>query len=101
MSHRDPKEVFKSIMSFVLILLLVVFVLAGCSTTVPVVAKFPERPSDTSACPQLEKLDDNAKLSDVITTVNDNYAEYYKCSVKNDTWNEWYEKQKKIFESFK
>jgi hypothetical protein len=94
-------EVFKSVLSFVIILMLVVFVLAGCTTVVPVKAKFPERPEDTAKCAELHKLDESAKLSDVSATVNDNYAEYYKCSIKVDTWNEWYENQKRIFEGIK
>lgn len=75
--------------------------MTGCSTTVPVVAKFPEPPKYVEACPQLEKLNQDAKLSDVATTVNDNYTLYYKCAVKNDAWNEWYQEQKRIFESVK
>lgn len=101
MSHRDPKEVFKSIVSFVIIIMLVVFVLAGCSTVVPVTAKFPSRPEGTEKCVELKKLSDDAKLSDVSTIVNDNYSEHYKCAVKVDAWNEWYDTQKKIFEGIK
>ena len=76
--------------------------LAGCSTTVPVVAKFPESPSTLmQKCPQLEKLNDGSKLSDVAKTVADNYSSYHECSVKNDGWIEWYQKQKQIFEGVK
>lgn len=82
-------------------LLLAVLLLSGCSTVVPVTVKFPEAPKNTAACPQLQKLNDGAKLSDVSTTINNNYSTYYECAVKVDTWNEWYEVQKKIFESVK
>lgn len=76
--------------------------LTGCSTTVPVVAKFPEPPKySTEKCPQLEKLNDDAKLSDVAKTVTNNYSTYYQCAVKNDAWIEWYEIQKHIFEGIK
>lgn len=97
------KEVVKSVTIFVCILLLVVFVLTGCSTTVPVVAKFPEEPSKiaTEACPNLQKLNDDAKLSDVAKTVSINYSTYYECAVKVDTWNEWYKIQKQIYEGIK
>jgi hypothetical protein len=81
--------------------LLLVLLLAGCSTTVPVTAKFPEPPKYTDRCPQLEKIKDDAKLSDVATTVTLNYSTYYECAVKNDAWNEWYQIQKNIFESVK
>jgi len=82
--------------------LLIVLLLAGCSTTVPVTAKFPAAPkSSTEACPQLQKLNNDAKLSDVATTVTINYSTYYECAVKNDAWIEWYQIQKTIFESVK
>jgi hypothetical protein len=81
--------------------LLLVLLLAGCSTTVPVVMKFPDPPKYTEKCPPLEQLKDGAKLSDVATTVNDNYTLYYECAVKNDAWIEWYQEQKQIFESVK
>ena len=46
--------------------ILLAMVLTGCSTTVPVVAKFPEVPPRLLVkCPNLEKLDEQPKLSDV------------------------------------
>jgi uncharacterized protein YceK len=75
--------------------------LSGCSTVVPVTAKFPEEPKRSEACPQLQKLNDGAKLSDVSTTININYSTYYECAVKVDSWNEWYQIQKRIFEGVK
>ena len=86
---------------FVVIVVLVL-VLTGCSTTVPVVAKFPDAPSRAmQVCPQLEQLKDDAKLSDVAKTVTNNYTTYYECAVKNDAWIEWYEVQKRIYEGIK
>jgi hypothetical protein len=85
-------------MKYLLILLSVLVV--GC-TSVPVTAKFPDAPKYTERCPQLQKLNDGAKLSDVASTVNVNYSTYYECAVKNDAWNEWYQVQKRIFESVK
>ena len=83
------------------LLLTIAVLVSGCSTTVPVRAKFPEPPKYTEACPQLQKLADSPKLSDVSTTVNTNYTAYYECAVKVDKWNEWYEIQKRIYESVK
>jgi hypothetical protein len=81
---------------------LFVALLTGCSTTVPIVAKFPEIPHHLLVkCPQLNKLDDEAKLSDISKTIAMNYTEYYTCAVKNDAWIEWYQIQKKIFEGIK
>jgi hypothetical protein len=74
--------------------------LTGCSTVVPVVAQFPEPPGKgaMTACPALQKLKDDAKLSDVATTVTVNYGTYYECAVKADAWQEWYAIQKIIHE---
>ena len=90
------------------VLILVVFALfvlamcSGCSTTVPVKAKFPEVPERLLVkCPALEKLEDEAKLSDITKTITKNYNTYYECTVKHDTFVEWYQKQKQIFESVK
>jgi hypothetical protein len=75
-------------------------VLSGCSTVVPVAVRFPEPPGKgaTTACPALQKLNDDAKLSDVATTVTVNYGTYYECAVKTDAWQEWYQIQKIIHE---
>lgn len=83
-----------------LFFILTLFLLAGCST-VPVTAKFPDSPKYTDRCPKLQKLNDDAKLSDVANTVNVNYSTYYDCAVKNDAWIEWYQIQKRIFEGVK
>ena len=86
--------------------IIAVFVLAmcsGCSTPVPITVKFPEPPGKgaMTVCPDLQKLKDNAKLSDVATTVTVNYGTYYECAVKTDAWQEWYEIQRRIFEGVK
>lgn len=89
-----------SLMLVATIVLLFVLALSGCSTVVPVTAKFPEAPGAQAlvACPQLNKLPEAAQLSDVAKTVAVNYTEYYTCAVKTDAWIEWYQKQKIIFE---
>lgn len=87
----------KKLISCVSLLLLV-----GCSTTVPVVAKFPDIPKHLLVkCPNLEQLKDDPKLSDVAKTVTINYTTYYECAVKNDAWIEWYQVQKILFEGLK
>jgi hypothetical protein len=84
------------------LIVLFVALLTGCSTTVPVVAKFPEVPKHLLVkCPQLNKVNDDAKLSDISKTITGNYTEYYTCAVKNDAWIEWYQIQKKIYEGLK
>jgi lipoprotein NlpI len=82
------------------LMIVLVLALTGCSTVVPVTAKFPEPPGRlaTERCPNLQKLKDDARLSDVARTVTINYSTYYECAVKADAWQEWYEIQKRIFE---
>jgi len=83
-------------------LLLSILLLSACSTTVPVVAKFPEIPEKLLVkCPQLEKLEDDSKLSDISKTITKNYTTYYECAVRDDAWIEWYKIQKQIFEGIK
>lgn len=87
-----------------LVIAAVVFLLTleGCSTTVPVTAKFPDVPERLLVkCPDLQKVNDEAKLSDVAKTVTVNYSTYYECAVKHDAMIEWYQIQKKIYESVK
>jgi hypothetical protein len=84
--------------------IVVMFVLAmcsGCSTVVPVTARFPAAPGQIylQACPDLQKLSDAPKLSDVSTAVSVNYSTYYECAVKLDTRIRWYGEQQIIFKS--
>ena len=84
------------------IALLLLISLTGCSTTVPVVAKFPEVPKVLlTKCPNLQELSTDAKLSDVAKTITTNYSSYYECAVKMDAWIEWYGVQKIIYEGTK
>ena len=84
------------------LLCLFIVLLTGCSTVVPVKAKFPDVPDRLLVkCPQLEKVSETATLSDVTKTVTNNYTTYYDCAVKHDAFVEWYQIQKNIFESVK
>lgn len=81
--------------------LLLPFLLVGCVAT-PVKRNFPEAPQEIrEVCPDLQKLPDGSKFSDVVSTVSTNYGQYHDCRTKVDVWNEWYNKQKNIFESVK
>jgi hypothetical protein len=88
---------------FLVVFVIVAFLATGCSTVVPVTQKFPEAPGNIAMtpCPQLQKLQEDAKLSDITKTVTVNYGTYYECAVKTDAWIEWYQKQKHIFENIK
>ena len=83
-------------------ILLLPLLLAGCLTT-PVVEKFPDVPADLLvACPDLKQVDTTTtKLSEVISVVAGNYEQYQECQIKVDTWIDWYNHQKTIFNSVK
>jgi len=76
---------------------------SGCSTVVPVTQRFPEAPGNVAmtACPQLKKIAEDARLSDISKTITMNYSTYYECAVKTDAWIEWYQKQQQIFNNVK
>jgi len=75
--------------------------LTGCVAT-PVAREFPAVPAGlTTACNVLVDVPATDKLSVVLATVTRNYAQYKECSIKVDSWNEWYNEQKKIFDSVK
>ena len=84
-----------------LVVLAISLALTACSTLVPVTMTFPEAPGRQAqvACPNLQKLKDDALLSDVSRTITINYSTYYECAVKTDAWIEWYQIQRHIFES--
>lgn len=77
--------------------------ITGCSTTVPVTAKFPQVPElITKPCPDLKKIDPaTATLSEISKTITNNYTLYYECAVKVDAFSKWHQEQKAIFESVK
>jgi hypothetical protein len=102
MKNQQDQQLVSSLIIFAIVIMLVLAV-TGCSTVVPVVAKFPDAPGRSAMvpCPQLEQIPGEARLSDVGRTVVQNYTTYYACAVKADAWIEWYSVQKKIFEGAK
>jgi len=84
-----------------LLVLPIIVLLSGCLTT-PVKRNFPEVPKQLmEACPALKTTEPTEKLSEVLKVVVDNYGQYHECKIKVDTWVEWYNTQKSIFESVK
>ena len=75
--------------------------MTGCVAT-PVAREFPAAPASlTTACAALADVPATDKLSVVLATVTQNYAQYKECSIRVDSWNTWYNEQKKIFDSVK
>lgn len=79
--------------------ILVLILLTGCSTAVPVAQKFPDVPSILmEPAPMLTPMDPSKRnLSDLLENANDNYGTYYTTREKLSAWQNWYNQQKKIF----
>jgi hypothetical protein len=88
-----------------LLIALAILSLTGCAmfeTPTPVKRNFPSVPTELmEVCPDLKKTEPTEKLSEVLKVVVDNYGQYHECKIKVDTWVEWYNTQKNIFESVK
>ena len=86
-----------------LLVLGIFILLTGCAGTVPVKMSFPQIPETLKqSCPDLEETKpDVTKLSETLKVITDNYSQYHECRIKVDSWIEWYNTQKSIFESVK
>ena len=82
--------------------LLLALLITGC-TTVPVARRFPEAPPQLmETCSQLKTIDSETTVFSVLTrTVVLNYTAYHECATLQQGWIEWYNTQKKTFESVK
>ena len=76
--------------------------LSAC-VSVPVERKFPKAPDELMVtCPDLQLVPEGTtQLSVVVEAVTSNYGQYQLCQNKTDTWINWYNEQKKIFDSVK
>ena len=85
------------------IILSLTLVLAACSTPVPVKQKFPDVPKSlVERCESLKKIEgDRVAITEMLKVVVQNYGMYYECAAKVDGWNDWYQEQKRIYESVK
>jgi hypothetical protein len=102
MRNVEKQQKISTILFVIITAIFFFAMLSGCSTTVPDTAKFPNAPEKLLAkCPQLEKLGNEVKLSDISKTITANYTTYYECAVKHDAFIEWYNIQKNIYESIK
>jgi hypothetical protein len=84
------------------VLILTVF-LTACSTPVPVKQKFPEVPQSlVEKCENLKKVEgDRVAITEMLKVVVANYGMYYECAAKVDGWQDWYNEQKRIYNSVK
>ena len=82
------------------ILIASIMCLSAC-TSVPVVSEFPTAPDVLmQRCADLKTItEDSVSIVDFVKTVTENYTAYHECSARNSAWQEWYTKQKKIWDS--
>lgn len=82
------------------LMLLPLMFLSGCLSIFPVKPKFPEVPSELlEKCKPLKTMEEKeTTFSELSKTIVINYNQYHECSIKNETWIEWYRSQKKIYE---
>ncbi len=82
-----------------LLLILSVLALTGCASD-PMVMNFPDAPAELrQPAPELKPLDKNQrKQSDLIQNANENYSKFYELKNRYEAWQEWYEKQQKIYQ---
>lgn len=80
--------------------LLLVLLLAGCSTVVPIKQKFPDMPAElTQPCKPLTLIEgEKTTLSKLMETVAKNYGSRHECAAQVEATKEWYQEQKKIFD---
>lgn len=86
-------------MKYTIVLLSVL--LTGCATLFPMPAEFPDSPPELmKKCEDLKKVETNdpVSITDLLKVVVTNYSLYYQCANKVEGWQDWYNKQKKLFE---
>ena len=87
-----------------LLALIPVLLLTSCAVNhVPVKRTFPDVPEELKqACPDLKMVPEGTtELSKTLSVVVENYGQYKECQLKVELWNDWYEKQKQIFDAVK
>lgn len=80
-------------------LLLSLLLLSACST-VPVMIKWPDAPASLLESPEkLQQLSKNhIELTDIIENASENAGKYYALREKYLGWQEWYNKNKQLYE---
>lgn len=85
------------------LVVVVAFALAGCVAT-PVKRTFPDAPPELKKqCEDLQMISSTNPLAitELLKVVIQNYTLYYQCANRVEGWQEWYDTQKKIFDSVK
>lgn len=83
------------------LMILPLLLLAGCSiTAIPVTPSFPDAPASLQEkCAELKEATEGMTLTEFTKVVVENYVLYHECSRKVEGWQEWYARQRAIFEA--
>ena len=84
-----------------LIIASLALLLTGCIGSIPIQPpKWPDAPTELrEKCPDLNTANpDQPSITELLKTVVKNYELYYYCSLKQEGWNDWYNKHKKNYE---
>lgn len=81
-----------------------VLLISGCSMfkqPVPIAPQWPDAPLELKKkCEALKTIaGDKVTISDMMKVIVENYTLHYECSTKVDGWNDWYNSQKKVYET--
>ena len=84
-------------------LIILLLLLAACSTPVPVQRHFPQAPAELlQPAPALKPLPANTtELSVLIDNANENYSTYRVLREHYEAWQQWYQEQRANFDSVK
>ncbi len=75
---------------------LLLVLLTGCSTVIPVQKKFPEAPVLLAKASNLDTLAQGSKMSDLLRNSTANYTAYYTLKARFDAWVDWYTAQSQL-----
>ena len=84
-----------------LIIALVVVTLAGCaSNKSPTQLNWPDAPAELLAPSEdlIPLAPEQTQLSNLLDNANTNYTKYYILKDKYDTWQQWYNNHKQIYQ---
>lgn len=85
-----------------LITIALAIALSGCLPSFGVKRKMPDPPpSLVKECGDLDLAAQSEKLSELLSTMSENYSKYHICRIKVEEWTKWYTEQKQIFDSVK
>ena len=98
MRNFEKQQKISTILFVIITAIFFIAMFSGCSTTVPVVAKFPKASATLmEKCPPLETIDKpTVLLSELVSTITRNYTKYHECAAIVEGWQDWHTEQSKI-----